>query len=150
MPAVILEGGVSIRALLVGFKYRRTAAEGTSSETGGRRSSVYGTLGSIVRMDRVRKSSGGIEAKLMTEKDLAADRRALSDAVRLDLKADLSGLKGCKNCDLTGWFSGRSNTRKSNSSTSMLSPAKGCSSSVPGGDKTGSSDFRIGLNLRPR
>lgn len=56
----------------------------------------------MVRIDRVRKSSGGMDGKLMPEKDLAADRRALRDAVRFDLKADLNGLNGCDVCDLAG------------------------------------------------
>lgn len=74
-----------------GLRYRRRAADGSSSKTGGRFSSVYGTLGSMVRMDRVRKSSGGIDARVREEKDLAAERMARRDAVKLDLNADLRG-----------------------------------------------------------
>ena len=91
-----------MRASVVGLRYLRISAEGMSSETGGRRSSVKGTPGSMVRIDRVRKSSGGIDGKLMAEKDLAADRKALSDAVRFDLNADFKGLNGCNNCGLAG------------------------------------------------
>lgn len=58
---------------------------------------MYGTFGSIVRIDRVRKSSGGMDGKLMLEKDLAAERKARKEAVKFDLNADRSGLKGCKN-----------------------------------------------------
>lgn len=50
----------------------------------------------MVRIERVMRSSGGIDGKLMLEKDLAADRSARSDAVRLDLKTALSGLN-CMN-----------------------------------------------------
>lgn len=100
----------------------------------------------MVRIDRVSKSSGGIEGKLMDEIDLAADRRARSEAVKLDLKAYFSGLKGCSNWDLGGSASGCWQTVKSNSPRSRSSIASGCSSGLPGGDTTGSSDLRIGLN----
>jgi hypothetical protein len=48
----------------------------------------------MVRMDRVMRSSGGMDGKLMLENDFAADRSARSDAVRLDLKTALRGLNG--------------------------------------------------------
>ena len=59
---------------------------------GGILSSVNGTLGSMVRMDRVNKSSGGIDAAVNEDMDRAAERSARSDAVRLDLKTDLNGI----------------------------------------------------------
>lgn len=58
--------------------------------------------------------------KLNDEKDLAADRRARSEAVKLDLKADFKGLRGRKRLFIEdvssslGW-----KTRKSRSSTPM-------------------------------
>jgi hypothetical protein len=42
-------------------------------------------------MDLVRKSSGGIDGKFRLEKERAAWRNALSEAVRFDLKADFKG-----------------------------------------------------------
>lgn len=44
----------SSRAVCVGFRYLRIAADGSSSNVGGMRSSVYGTFGSKVKIDRVR------------------------------------------------------------------------------------------------
>jgi hypothetical protein len=60
-----------------------------SSSRGGIRSSVNGTRGSIKIMDLVRKSSGVIIGVTRVENDLAADLRALKEAVKFDLKADL-------------------------------------------------------------
>jgi len=40
-------------------------------------------------MERVSRSSGGMEGAVKLEKDLAADLRAWREAVRLDLKVDL-------------------------------------------------------------
>lgn len=48
----------------------------------------------MVKMDRVKRSSVGIVGKLILENDLAADRSARKEAVKLDLKANLRGLKG--------------------------------------------------------
>ena len=45
----------------------------------------------MVKIERVSKSSGGIEAAVNEEIDRAAERNARSDAVRLDLKTDLNG-----------------------------------------------------------
>lgn len=104
----------------------------------------------MVRIDRVKKSSGGIEGKLIAEKDLAADLRARSEAVKLDLKTDLSGLKGLRNWDLETFSSGSVDNLISNSSSSRSPPAKGCSSTEPGGDTTGSRDLRIGVDLLRR
>lgn len=75
----------------VGLRYLRMAADGSSSNVGGMRSSVKGTVGCNVKIDRVRKSSAGTEGIFMAEKDRAAFRSARRLAVRLDLKADLNG-----------------------------------------------------------
>lgn len=100
----------------------------------------------MVRMDREIRSSGGMVGKLMLEKDLAADRRARSDAVRLDLKAALSGLKGSLKMDMGGSSMGFSAMSCSSSSTPTDS---GCSSlKMCGGERTGSRDFRAGLRVR--
>lgn len=114
-------------AVWVGFRYLRTAADGSSSKVGGMRSSVKGTCGSIVRIDLVRKSSAGIEGMFMVEKERAAFRSARRLAVRFDLKADLNGP------NILGPFfsspSGEaSNTVKSSSSNSASHRYKGCSS----------------------
>ena len=79
----------SIGALVVGLRYRRRAGVGVSSSSGGIRSSVNGTCGSIEMIDRVRKSSGVIIGGERLENDLAADLNAFNEAVKLDLKADL-------------------------------------------------------------
>jgi hypothetical protein len=98
-------------------------------------------------MDLVRKSSGGIEGKLRFEKERAAWRRARNDAVRLDLKADFSGLKG------ESFFSGAtslsSKTLKSNCSMLGACNDNGWSSAVsePGGDDTGVRERRVGRTL---
>ena len=76
-------------ALVVGLRYRRRAGVGVSSSRGGMRSSVNGTCGSIEIIDRVRKSSGVIMGIVRPEIDLAAMLKALSEDVKLDLKADL-------------------------------------------------------------
>jgi len=73
---------------VVGFKYRRRAGVGVSSNLGGIRSSVNGTRGSIEMIDRVRKSSGVIIGAVRLESDFAADRSAFNEAVKFDLNAD--------------------------------------------------------------
>jgi hypothetical protein len=45
----------------------------------------------MVKIERVRKSSGGTEDAVNVEIDRAADRSARRDAVRLDLNTDLNG-----------------------------------------------------------
>ena len=77
-------------------------------------------------IDLVRKSSGVTMGVVNVEKDLAADLKAFSDAVRFDLNADLrlgkpvslSGLGPCKFCGC--W-----KTLKSRSSKSMSGWDKG-------------------------
>jgi len=76
-------------AFVVGLRYLRKAGVGVSSRRGGIRSSVNGTLGSMVIIDRVKKSSGVIIGAVRLEIDFAADRRAFRDAVKFDLNADL-------------------------------------------------------------
>ena len=55
---------------------------------GGRRSSV--SSGVIVKIARVKKSSGWTDGVAKVETDCAADLIARNDAVRFDLKEDLS------------------------------------------------------------
>lgn len=122
------------------------ASLGSSSHTGGILSSVKGTLGSIVSIDRVRKSSGGMEDAVNEEIDRAAERSARSDAVRLDLKTDLNGT-----AIADSFFSIESGaglkTVKSSRSTSCLE--RGSAGFSPGGDDTGSKE-RLGCrNLPP-
>lgn len=101
----------------------------------------------MVRIDRVRKSSGGIDGKLMLEKDLAADRSARSDAVRLDLNTARSGLKGREDDESVSATSASCNETKSSSSKSTALTASGCSSVVSDGERTGSRVLRIGLAI---
>lgn len=122
----------SIGALVVGFRYRRSAGVGVSSNRGGMRSSVNGTRGSMEMIDRVRKSSGSIVGVVRFESDLAAERNAFSEAVRFDLKADLrrgdssSTTEGVNNTSsFLSW--GRWNTRKSSSSKSISGEERGSS-----------------------
>jgi hypothetical protein len=98
----------------------------------------------MVRIDRVSRSSGGTEDAVNVESDRAAERKARSDAVRLDLKAALRGRKTVSS-DLS--TSSAEATRASNSSSSSLSTSgsdqRGCSGCLPGGEDTGSRD-RLG------
>lgn len=113
------------------------------------RSSAKGTLGSMVSIERVRKSSGGIDGMFMFEKERAAFRRARRLEVRLDLKADLKGRKASLIPPFFSSVSGEaSNTLKSSSSVSS-STDSGCSSLFPGGEDTGVSDLLVGCILRP-
>jgi len=97
----------------------------------------------MVKMDLVRKSSGGMDEKFRFEKERAAWRKARNDAVRFDLKADFSGSKGNREVFLPGSSSLAPNTLKSNASTSH-SRERGWLSDTPGGEDTGSSDRRVG------
>jgi len=114
------------------------------------RSSVNGTLGSMAMIDLVRKSSGVIIGVVMLEIDLAADRRARSDAVRFDLKADF-----CRGAGKVSTFSlplpsGFLKTLKSSSSMSSTGSDNGWSAILsPGGEEIGSS-FRVGKERLPR
>lgn len=121
-------------AFVVGFKYLRRAGVGVSSSSGGMRSSVNGTRGSIEMIERVRKSSGVIIGAVRLEKDLAAERSAFRDAVRFDLNADLrtgSPRSIVFGCDvIPRLFCDRSNTRKSSSSISISGEDNGWSSAV--------------------
>lgn len=111
------------------------------------RSSVNGTCGSMVRIERVRKSSAGIEGIFMVEKDLAALRSARRLAVKFDLNADLNGP------NILGSFLSStgeaSKTVKSKFSESVSHRYSGCSSCSPGGEDTGVRDFLVGRSLRP-
>lgn len=107
----------------------------------------------MVRIDRVRKSSGGIEGKFMLENERAAWRRARREAVKFDLNADFRGRTGTLISALLSLGSGEPwKTRKSNSSTSIRGvrggAESGCSSRCPGGDETGSSERRVGVDFR--
>lgn len=105
----------------------------------------------MVRRDRVRKSSDGMDEKLMVEKDLAADRKARNEAVRLDLKAYLRGLNCSNKCGVCSSSSSMDSGSASSISASVSGlEARGCSRSSPGGERTGSKDRRIGDILRPR
>lgn len=114
-------------AVCVGFRYLRIAADGSSSNVGGMRSSVKGTFDSKVRMDRVKKSSAGTEGMFMAEKERAAFRNTRRLAVRFDLKASLNGPN-----ILAPFFSSSpgeaSNTVKPRSSKSVSCLESGCSS----------------------
>lgn len=115
------------------------------------RSSVKGTLGSMVRIDRVRKSSGGMEGMFIEEKERAAFRRARRLAVKFDLKADLIGWKASLIPLFFSSLSGEeSNTLKSSSSKSDARRERGCCSNSPGGEDTGVKELLVGLILRPR
>jgi hypothetical protein len=72
----------------------------------------------MVRIDLVRKSSGGMEGKFSEEKDRAACRKARSEAVKLDLKADFKGVNGNLVPVSRFCVGDLSNTRKSSSSIS--------------------------------
>jgi hypothetical protein len=141
-------------AFVVGFRYRRNAGVGVSSSRGGMRSSVKGTCGSIVIMDLVRKSSGVIRGVVSDENDFAAERKARSEAVKFDLKADFRGM-GIASVDildlLSGWSCGFWKTRKSNSSMLIAGDNNGWSSRLA--SVTGSEGVRTlfhGDDLRPR
>lgn len=136
-------------AVCVGFKYLRMAADGSSSNVGGMRSSVKGTFGSKANMDRVRKSSAGTEGMFMAEKERAAFRSARRLAVKLDLKADLKG----PNILAVVFSSSSGEASKAGSdksSKSALSRESGSSSCLPGGDDTGVRVLLVGRTLRPR
>jgi hypothetical protein len=79
---------------ILGFRYLLNAAEGGSSEGGGRRSSVNPGWKSKMELDRKSSGwmSGGVVARLDTV--WAADFKALNEAVRLDLNevGRLSGI----------------------------------------------------------
>jgi hypothetical protein len=103
----------------------------------------------MVSIERVRKSSGGIDGIFMFEKERAAFRRARRLEVKLDLKADLKGRKASLIPPFFSSVSGEeSNTLKSSSSVSS-SIDNGCSSRFPGGEDTGVSDLLVGCILRP-
>lgn len=123
------------------------ASLGSSSNTGGRRSSVKGTRGSMVRMDRVSKSSAGTEDAVNDDSDRAADRNARRDAVKLDLNAVLSGRNTVSGC-LSASTGDGAKTSNSTSSISGLTH-RGCSSFSPGGEDTGSKDLLGWRNLLP-
>lgn len=100
----------------------------------------------MVRMDRVMRSSGGMDGKLMLENDFAADRSARSDAVRLDLKTALRGLNGINAWELDWSVSELLRLSDSRSSSSCGGFGKsGCSSMLLGGERMGPSDLRMGL-----
>lgn len=103
-----------------------------------------------MRIDRVRKSSAGIEGRFMDEKERAALRRARKLAVKLDLNADLNGRKGTIISAVATLSGGDSKTLKSNSSTSADGRDNGCSSRSPGGEDTGVRDLFVGRDFRPR
>lgn len=106
--------------------------------------------GSRVRRDRVRKSSGGIDVRFMFENDFAAFRNARNEAVKFDLKADLSGRNAERGSAGFSWLVGlSSNTLKSNSSTLGLGIERGCCSRSPGGEDTGVMVRLVGRILRP-
>jgi hypothetical protein len=114
---------------------------------------VNGTRGSIEIIDLVRKSSGVIIGAVRDEIDLAADLKAFSEAVRLDLKADFRfGVSRPGGGLFSSFGGGFSNTLKSKSSKSSSAPAIDNGSSAsgsPGGDNNGCS-LRLGNDLRPR
>lgn len=104
-------------------------------------------------MDLVRKSSGGIDGKLRFENDRAAERRARNDAVRFDLNADFSGLRGCRDaCSHSSSILLSSKTPKprpkSSTSTTIAGADSGWSGNLPGGEETGSRERRVGRALR--
>lgn len=132
--------------LLVGFRYRRIASLGSSSRTGGILSSVKGTRGSMVSIDRVRRSSGGMEEAVNVDMERAAERSARRDAVRFDLKTDRSGTApdaGFFSIDVGVWLK----TRKSSWSISFMD--RGSPGSSPGGVRSGSKDLLGGRNRLP-
>lgn len=77
----------------------------------------------MVRIDLVRKSSGGIDVKFRFENDLAAWRKARNEAVRFDLNA---ALKGDRETFLS-WVSALSSSKtlKSNCSTATSGDESG-------------------------
>ena len=104
----------------------------------------------MVRSDRVRKSSEGMDEKLMVEKDLAADRKARKEAVRLDLKACFRGLNCSNRCGVCSSSSSMDSGSAASINASSGLDARGCTRSSPGGESTGSKDLRIGDILLPR
>jgi hypothetical protein len=102
----------------------------------------------MVKMDLVRKSSGGIDEKFRLEKERAAWRKARSEAVKFDLKADLSGVKGSREIFLPGTSSLPPKTLKSSSSSSFSGEDRGWLSCSPGGEETGSRERRVGWRFR--
>lgn len=123
---------------------------GASSNLGGIRSSVNGTRGSIDMIDIVRKSSGIIIGAVIFEIDLAADLRALRDAVRFDLNVNLRTVDdGSTSVLSSSLFTVCSNVVESRSSTSNSEPDKGCSGVVsPGGDGK-DCNLLVGIALFP-
>ena len=155
MLAVILCGALvwtresgrcaSIGAFVVGFKYLLNAGVGVSSRRGGILSSVKGTRGSSVMIERVRKSSDLIVGAARLLSAVAADLSARSDAVRFDLNADFLGL-GVGGEDSSSLFSVSElllKTRKSNSSTSIISDSEsGWSVTISSGGELADSRMR--------
>lgn len=70
--------------------YRRKAGSGTPSMSRGRISGGY-FADAGERIERVRRSSEGMDGAVKLENDFAAVRRARSEAVRLDLKVNFEG-----------------------------------------------------------
>lgn len=148
----------SIGAFVVGFRYLLNAGVATpspiSSSLGGILSSVNGTRGSSVMIERVRKSSGRIVGAARLLSAVAADLSARSDAVRFDLNADFLGF-GVGGEDSSSLFcvSEVPKTRKSNSSISIVSDSEsGWSVTISsGGELAGSrtrSCFLFGVTRR--
>jgi hypothetical protein len=79
----------------------------------------------MVKIDLVRKSSGGIEERFNEEMDRAADRKARKEAVKLDLNADFKGLNGNRIPDSRSCFGDSSKTLKSNCSIPIRGPDSG-------------------------
>lgn len=111
----------------------------------------------MVRMERVKKSSGGIDVRLRLESDRAAFRSARRDAVKLDLKAERSGCKRASVVFARGSADDDWKTRKSRLSIlvsaslsllSELSADRGSALHSPGGDETGVMDRRVGRTFR--
>lgn len=100
----------------------------------------------MVRIERVMRSSGGMDGKLMLENVFAADRSARSDAVRLDLKTARRGLNGINRCEVVWSTSelGILSVSRSSASCGGLGES-GCSSMLSGGERIGPSDLRMGL-----
>lgn len=79
----------------------------------------------MVKIDLVRKSSGGIEERFNEEMDRAADRKARKEAVKLDLNADFKGLNGNRIPDSLSCLGDSSKTLKSNCSIAIRGPDSG-------------------------
>jgi hypothetical protein len=76
-----------------GLRYRRRAGDGSSSDGGGRLSSV--SSGAKENTDRVRKSSGGMTGCAAIEDIVwAADLMARRDAVRFERNVEVRLLRG--------------------------------------------------------